>query len=334
MTPIPPSLEALAIQARGGEPARVIVRDLLGWFGASRAGARAVATIAAALDQLELVADPAIEDTPVDSYITLRHRVVATAPTGEDGAAVPRLRHTGFRVEALLRNGHALVSVKPDAPVREAITLMLLHDFSQLPVMRTNWDCLGFISWKSIGHEAFFGATLTVRDCLRKGHEECGVDDNLFEVIDRIIRNEVVLVRGANRSVLGVLTTTDLAIAFRALSEPFLLLSDVEGHLRAILNRVFTPTEMRAVLPPDEVRDHVHGAEDLSFGSYVRLLQPRAGFDRLQVPYDHGVVNRELDIVREIRNRVMHFHPEGIAAADLERLRRVAQLVRDMEARK
>lgn len=333
---IPPQLEALAEKVRADEAPKVLFSDVLGWFNASRPGARAVSTINDALDRLDLAADPPLEQAPADAWITLRLRVVSDPGpvTGAGGAAPPKLRYAGFRVGALLRGERALVSVKPDAPVREAITLMLLHDFSQLPVLRTPWDCLGFVTWKSIGHENFFSPTATVRDCLRSEFEECGVDDNLFDVLDRIIRYEVVIVRGAGRRVQGVLTTTDLAEAFRALAEPFLLLSEVEGYLRVVLDRVFSPTELRDAVPADERTDGMHTAADLSFGSYVRLLQPRAGFDRLEVPHDHRVVVDELDAVREIRNRVMHFRPEGVGAPDLERLRRFAQLLRDMEARR
>ena len=35
---------------------------------------------------------------------------------------------------------HALVSVKPDAQLSEAITMMLSHDYSQLPVMTNERD--------------------------------------------------------------------------------------------------------------------------------------------------------------------------------------------------
>lgn len=328
---LPPQLDELAVKVRADEAPKVLVRDLLGWFGATRPGARAVSTINDALDRLDLASDPPLDQAPVDAWITLRPRVVSAS---SDGAAAPKLRYAGFRVGALLRGDRALVSVKPDAPVREAVTQMLLHDYSQLPVLRNDWDCLGFVTWKSIGHENFFSATATARDCLRGEFEECGVDDNLFDVLDRIIRYEVVIVRGAGRRVLGVLTTTDLAEAFRTLAEPFLLLSEVEGHLRAVLDRVFSPAEMRDACLPDERSQDVRSAADLSFGSYVRLLQPRAGFERLGVPHDHGVVTRELDAVREVRNRVMHFRPEGLGAADLDRLRHFAQLLRDMEARR
>jgi len=40
--------------------------------------------------------------------------------------------------------------VKRDAKVREAVTLMIQHDFSQLPVMQNSRDVDGLISWKSI----------------------------------------------------------------------------------------------------------------------------------------------------------------------------------------
>ncbi len=43
-----------------------------------------------------------------------------------------------------------MCSVAPDASFEEAITLMLIQDFSQLAVMSGPRDLKGAVSWKSI----------------------------------------------------------------------------------------------------------------------------------------------------------------------------------------
>ncbi len=73
----PPQLEALAGRVRDEETAKVVFLDLLGWFGASRAGARALTTISDALERRDLATDPPLEGAPLDASITLRRRVVS-----------------------------------------------------------------------------------------------------------------------------------------------------------------------------------------------------------------------------------------------------------------
>ncbi|MFC0050942.1 CBS domain-containing protein [Streptomyces actinomycinicus] len=43
-----------------------------------------------------------------------------------------------------------VISVKPTATFEEVITLMVLHDFSQLPVLAGPHNLRGSVSWKSI----------------------------------------------------------------------------------------------------------------------------------------------------------------------------------------
>lgn len=335
---IPPQIEELVAKAQGGVAPSVRFDELLGWFNASRPGARALRTIADALDRLDLVADPSLETAVPDATITLRARLPgAPHPTESesppsDATSQPRLRHTAFHVKRLKAATCGLVSVNPEAPLREAITKMDMHDFSQLPVLRNEWDCLGYVSWKTIGRARFHGSGNTVRECMSADFEECRADDNLFEVLDAIVRSEFVLVRGANRRFQGIITTTDLSEEFHALTEPFLLLSEVEGYLRTVLDRCFTPTEMREACAPDEQHD-IRSAADLSFGAYVRLLQPYERYRRLDVPHDHAVIVGALDVIRKIRNSVMHFRPEGIDHPDLLRLRGFARVLRDIEGR-
>jgi predicted transcriptional regulator len=43
------------------------------------------------------------------------------------------------------------MSVKADAPLVEAVTMLLSNDYSQLPVMQNERDVRGIVTWTSIG---------------------------------------------------------------------------------------------------------------------------------------------------------------------------------------
>lgn len=70
---------------------------------------------------------------------------------------------------------------------------------------------------------------------------------------------------------------------------------------------------------------------DLSFGEYVRLLENDAQWQKIRLPIDRGVFCNLLDKVREIRNDVMHFDPDGVPPEDLERLRYFANLLQRLQ---
>jgi hypothetical protein len=55
-----------------------------------------------------------------------------------------------FRLSKLAPANRAPEYVKPDAPLAEAITLMMSRDYFQVPVITSERDVKGVISWQSI----------------------------------------------------------------------------------------------------------------------------------------------------------------------------------------
>ena len=73
-----------------------------------------------------------------------------------------------------------IVSIDRNAPLDKAITLMLMHDFSQLPVMQSERDLQGLISWRSIGTSRLLKSSVsTVADCTERCYE-ISEDDSIF----------------------------------------------------------------------------------------------------------------------------------------------------------
>jgi predicted transcriptional regulator len=128
--------------------------------------------------------------------------------------------------------------IAPNQTVKEALTLMLLNDFSQLPVMTTPREVKGIITWESIATRiALSIACSQVKDCM---DQACIVasDASIFEAIEQIVRHNYVLVRHARTSLIcGIVTASDLSVEFRQMSEPFLLLGERESAARTHYER-------------------------------------------------------------------------------------------------
>ena len=142
----------------------------------------------------------------------------------------------------------------------------------------------------------------------------------LLKAVGEIIRHEIVLVQDGSKKIVGIVTTTDLSMQLRDLTDAFLLVRNIEGQIRRLIGKRFKPEVLRAFVPPETGRI-VHGVEDLSFGEYLRLLQVPEHWSKLGLKVDAAVVLKRLEEVRTIRNAVMHFRSDSVSGIDLESLR-------------
>lgn len=324
--PQPPYEDRLTVaseRARSGQSTETSGRELLSWFGAARRGTRVVERIRKELQRHGLVTEPDFNEAWVDSPIKL---ILAPASVVQSAASPRRAPPADpvHRVGRLDAANQGIESAKPGSSVEIAMTTMMLFDYSQLPVMRTERDCRGAVSWQSIGHAHALGRPCkTVDDCLLPA-EEVGVDASLLDVIPRIVSQGFVLVRGNDKVFQGIVTVSDLSLQVRFLSEPFLLLGQIESFLRALVGRTFSVDEIRAAKNPGDTSRIVNGASDLSFGEYIRLLETAAVWPRLKVRFARDPFLAALKEIGEIRNDVMHFDPEPLEDVDMGRLRHFA----------
>jgi CBS domain containing-hemolysin-like protein len=212
--------------------------------------------------------------------------------------------------------------VSRDAEVTEAITLMLMNDYSQLPVMQGDRNVDGLISWRSIGKTRIGeGKVLkVVRECMEKP-EIISSDTHLFDAVNIIAQKEVVLVRNSEGRIAGLVTTSDISLQFGTLSEPFLLLSEIENHVRRLIDGKFSLDELMKTRDPNDSTRKIENVANLTFGEYIRLLDKPANWSRLGYDLSRTEFTKRLREVGRIRNDVMHFHPDGISDEDLALLR-------------
>jgi hypothetical protein len=123
----------------------------------------------------------------------------------------------------------------------------------------------------------------------------------------------------------GIVTTTDISEQFLMLTEPFLILEELENHIRKILDGKFTLKEIRSFVKTTDNDKEIHLISDLTFGEYIRIMENAENWDRLNILFDRKTFIARLNEVRRIRNDVMHFHPDGISDNDKVTLRETSK---------
>jgi hypothetical protein len=201
-----------------------------------------------------------------------------------------------------------------------ATTLMLTHDFSQLPVMTHDYDVKGIITWKSIGIRLALGLKGSIVREFVEPHQEIPATFSLINAIPIIVQSQYVLIRDQSR-ITGIVTASDLSLQFQQLAEPFLLLGEIENHIRLIIGDKFSLTELSDFSDSENRDREVNSIYDLSFGQYIRILQNPDKWKKVNISIDRVAFCDQLDTVRKIRNDVMHFNPDPMKAKDLQLLR-------------
>lgn len=337
-------LSDVIAQVRDGQSPTESVRDLLRRFNFERRGYHKVREIRRALATAKLDTEPDFNSGPIDGLITYvarkkdeakeRPQPTAKVDVPQEIPAVAEAEFVSadpaYRMSRLEPADQELVTVKPDEDIRRATTLMMSNDVSQLPVMTQPRALKGIVSWKSLGACFALGSQpIAVRDVMDTEVVIVADDELLFSVIPRIIESDYALVRRKDRSY-WIITTADLSSRFRELTEPFLLLAEIENQLRDLLDKHFDRSALAAAKSPEDADRKVDSAADLTLGEVQRLLEQEEAWERFAAALDRVEVVRQLSAVRDIRNDVMHFDPEGVGPADVQILRAFARFLREL----
>ena len=124
-----------------GHPHRLTVRELLHYYHQDRRGQSAVRWIRSNLSELGLECNPDLDGVFLDGQVELRKKPTvksqkANAPDTEATLKPDPVQ----RLTLLPAANRPPVTIHRDADLQRAITLMLMHDYSQLPVMQIERD--------------------------------------------------------------------------------------------------------------------------------------------------------------------------------------------------
>jgi CBS domain-containing protein len=317
--------------SRGVAPTTETVRSLLLWFQATRRGPRIVRQIKEALATHGLRTQPDFEYSFIDDVVRF---VASDAQDASTPTGIATIDPT-YRIGRLESANRPPMAVTPDSELKKAVTLMLAHDYSQLPVMTGPRELKGVVSWKTIGSRLALGLDCPhVRDCMEPAHV-IGTDDSLFDAVSKIAQNDYVLVLAGDKKITGIVTASDFNQQFHNLAEPFLLIGEIENGVRQMLHGKFTAEELTTAKAPGDDARTIASINDLTFGEYQRLLESPDMWIKVGLQIDRNEFVDRLKQVRDIRNDVMHFEPEGLDVSDLALLREFAQFLkrlRDVKA--
>lgn len=325
------------------------VRTILEWFGQRRRGSYVVTEIRRALAEVALATEPDFESVYIDALvqfvaldinldgdsINLTEEDLPPNQDNESDTAEPVLvfgavADPTFRVRQLESANTPPICVNENASLSEAATLMMMHNFSQLPVMQNERQVKGVVSWQSIGKRYALNRSYeNVHDCMDTNFVVVTAASSLFSAISSIIEHGYVLVRQENQTISGIVTTSDLSLQFRLLAEPFLLIGEIENYIRRLINGKFTIEQLHSVRNPDDDRD-ITSVSNLTFGEYVRLLENPQHWGDLSLSINRSAFTQRLDNVKNVRNEVMHFKPDPIEPEKIEMLRTFVGFMREL----
>lgn len=317
----------------GQEVGPITVRDFIWWWYAERRSYLTVWKIRSALQRAGLETSPDFESTYLDAEIHFK-LAIEEVDIDEDEEGEVETENSfspedpTYRISKLKAANQIVFSIKPEASLEEVITLMMERDISQIPVMTNERDVKGIVTWQTIGARLALGqAKGEVREFMEKAQISSN-SESIFEIINRVVSHDYILVRGDDNRITGIITASDLSIQFRQLSEAFLILSEIENTLRILIERKFTTEDLKTCRDDVDANRDIRSVADLNFGEFLRLLQNKERWQKFGLAVDRVRFCESLDRIRQIRNDVMHFDPDGIPESDLGRLQDFSKFLR------
>lgn len=306
---------------------------LVNQFGYQRSRASIKAKINQELLKRNLITDPPISQATKKQTIFIRKK---------PPQYIQDFINTTYKVEILPAATQKPVFVTGGDPLAKAVTLMLVNDFSQLPVFNnTNLDKpMGFISWKTIG-EKFASNNLTdtqlnsnsaVSHFIKKEVAIISKKETLFNAIHQVVKHDFLLIQDdiGRKEIVGIVTTSDLTAQFEILAKPFLLVSEIENGIRQLLNMANFSSEKLGEAKFDGDTRTVSTVDDLSFAEYITLISKN--WDDLGITWlDKTIFIAKLHEVRELRNDIMHFNPDGLDEEDIRILDEFSNFLKNMK---
>jgi predicted transcriptional regulator len=239
------------------------------------------------------------------------------------------------RINRIIPEKQHLLVIPPDTSVREAVTLMHSHGYSQVPVV-AGGEVLGVFSYRSFSESA---AALSLQDWTQQRcapgdlsvdeflepFEFARVTDEMQNVFDAMDRDNGVLI-GSPEQLQGILTPTDFLRYLYKVASPFVMVSEIELALRALIQLAVSEEELALCI--SRSLSQLYGESELpsalgqmTFDNYQILIAHSENWPKFEAILG-GTRTRTSAKLKEIgglRNDLFHFKRE-LALQDHETL--------------
>lgn len=158
------------------------------------------------------------------------------------------------RINRVIPPNQTLLTVPSTCLARDAVLLMRQHGYSQVPVM-ANGEVLGVFSFRSFATEsAHYTLQQLTRDHCAPGDlrveefierfEFARVTEEMSAVFEAIDRDNGILV-GSPERLIGIVTPMDFLRYLHQVASPFVMVSEIELALRALIKLVLDEAQLR-----------------------------------------------------------------------------------------
>jgi predicted transcriptional regulator len=324
-------------EAERGHPEMITVRDLVRHWGARTRDSRIYRRIEADLDNYGLTTDPHFLSVTLDDDVVLaavqpEPIVVADHAVGSDTVTVTirpaeqvQRHEIGMTLGNLTSSWRTLVSVKPTATYAEAMTKMLVNDFSQLPVLKSKHTLEGAVTWQSIARarlkdpNAPFSAAIVPARTLPYSQD-------LDTVLPVLQVEDFVVVTNSHNEITGIVTTADVVGLYRERTLPFLLIGELDQELRQVMTTIGL-ARVRALCETPG-RPVLESYDDMTMGDYERVLENPECWAALDWPLDRRTFVDRIAELRKLRNDITHFNPDGVPEDAVDKLKHMLDVIR------
>ena len=230
------------------------------------------------------------------------------------------------RINRIIPENQQLLTIPPETTVREAIALLRQHGYSQVPVV-DGGEVLGVFSYRSFAQKA---ATFTLDEVSQQkcvpgdlAVEEClerfafaRVTEEMREVFDAMDRDNGLLI-GSPEKLQGILTPMDFLRYLYTVASPFVMVSEIELTLRALIRLAVNDVELvecavRSLAQWYGVEKVPKTLEDMTFDNYRMIISHGENWSKFE-PILGGTRPRtaaKLKQIGDLRNDLFHFKRE------------------------
>jgi predicted transcriptional regulator len=231
------------------------------------------------------------------------------------------------RINRIIPQNQIVLSVPPKSRVRDAVDQMRKFGYSQIPVVDEG-EVLGVFSFRSftlgVANDSLdewlkqktVPGDLQVDEFIEK-FTFARVTEEISSVFDAMGRDNGVLI-GTPERLVGVLTPVDLLRYLYQVAGPFVLVSEIELALRALIGLALSPQNIvvaskRCLSSAYSGEEHVPTSlEDMTFDNYQTLISHGENWKELEPVFggNRTRTSGKLKEIGKIRNDLFHFKRE------------------------
>lgn len=319
---------------------KMTVRDLIALWGARGRDSSLIAVIEADLSNHGLITVPDFRAVTLEDEVELRLAASGSGPIAvdapgeetpiaEDGKVLTRSvrRERGLTIGNLLSANRVVESVSPNASFEQAITKMLIFDYSQLAVMSSERNLSGAVTWRSIARVRHQNPNAPFSSAIVRA-TEVSYNEDLVDVLPRLATDEFVFVRGPKRTISGIVTASDVVQSYGEMTSPFFTIGEIDQTLRWILEASVGLARVVSLCDSDGRRG-IEDFSNLTMGDYQRVLENPESWTALGWPLDRKVFSERLKEICKIRNNITHFNGDPLPNDTLGMLKNFLSLLRE-----